>query len=286
MIDASLRAPCRPRPPAARALLLATPFVLAACATTTPSAHPRTGPPSAQVAQTAAPEARTELPPLTAEDASVSARMTALQAIRAERPTDIEAALLLAETAELQGRLLQESGRPSAQAFQIGVQAAGEAEEQLSKTAEAAPERVAQARCLKALNGLGWSRQEGFVEQVDQERSLRATFQSLLEDPVWGRAARRALADMLARPLDLSQRDLQRSKAIFEALVSEDPWDFHSRVLFARAYAVSAQDQAVYEAQLKEIVVRTSGEQGVAIERHIAARAATRELRLAPSLFE
>lgn len=286
MTDASLPGPRRCRPPRATPLLLGLPIMLAACATAGQTAPPQTGAPDTQATQASPPDLAMAIPPLTADDASVSVRMAALQTLRAERPTDVEAALLLAETAELQGRLLRESGQASAEAFQIGVQAATEAERQLQEAGDTAPELMARARCLKALNGLGWSRREGYVEEVDSERALRTAFESLLEDPAWGRQARRAFADMLARPHSMRERDLPRSKAIFEALIAEDPWDLHSRVLFARAYAVNAQDRQVYETQLKEIVDRTGGDHGAAIERHIAARAATREMRLAPTLFE
>lgn len=216
----------------------------------------------------------------------VVASIAEFQKVAEAIPHDPRPWLHIAEAQALLGRLYDVERtiqNAAAAAFEQGLVAARTAQ----KLSEKAPEDVQlRAAYWEAENLDQWDRHTGFVERVDHEVEVVNSLKGLQAHASTSSGARRSLARMLSMPAAIEHQNLSEAKALFEALIAEDPWDLVSRTAYAATYAVAAQDRAVFEKQLHEIVERTSNPQGNALEKRLAARAASHLLRDATSLFE
>ena len=216
----------------------------------------------------------------------VVASIAEFHAVAEAIPDDPRPWLQLAEAQALLGHLYgaeKTSEGTATTAFEQGLIAARAAQ----KLSENAPEDLQLlAAYWEAENLDQWARHAGFVERVDHEVEVTNSLKTLQTHSATSRQARRSLARMLSKPATIEHQNLPEAKALFEALITEDPWDLSSRTAFAATYAVAAQDRAIFEDQLREIVERTSNPQGNALDKRLAARAASQLLRDAPSLFE
>lgn len=210
----------------------------------------------------------------------------AAQVRMAEQSAESSTRRLVALTRAAEGQCLMgeflyaQSAAPelTAGAFERGMHFA-----ELARGQARTSEEIELTVYLNLANRLGWTRSRGYLEQVDHERTVIRALQALTDSH---ENLSTTLASALATAADPTTRDLPASRIILEGRLAKNPWDLMARVTLARDYAVAAQDHDLFERELRELVMRTSGSQADPLIRVIAARYADRLLRLAPSLFE
>jgi hypothetical protein len=134
-----------------------------------------------------------------------------------------------------------------------------------------------------------WSRLKGYAEQiVYKDRLLAAMAFCLEKDHSYDNAgAHRFFGALFARPLSEADKSIKESKRHFERALEIAPQFLANRYLFARAYAVTAQDRRTFETQLKFIIeANPNADPSIAPENRIYQRKAERLLQQAHDLFE
>ncbi|MDD9945379.1 MAG: hypothetical protein OXU20_30325 [Myxococcales bacterium] len=163
--------------------------------------------------------------------------------------------------------------------FDKGARAARTAlsTESVAQTAQAARHWSLANRAASAFAG-------PYLERVDQHQELLEEARALRDSLPTAVVPRpeHVLASLLATPPLLALRDLETSRELFAAMTTRHPHDLAARVAFARHYGVAAQDIALFEAELRQVLA--APETGP--DDRLAKAAAGRLLKLAPHLFE
>jgi hypothetical protein len=134
-----------------------------------------------------------------------------------------------------------------------------------------------------------WSRINGYAEQIVYKDQLIAAMAFCLEkDPSYDYAGtNRFFGAFFSRPLSEADRSLTESKRHFERAQEIAPQFLANRYLFARDYAVMAQDRQTFETQLRFVLeANPDADPSVAPENRIYQKKAERLLQQASDLFE